>query len=562
MVVPLKMPSPVDILLVDDEARNLDALEAILADPSYRLLRAEDAELALRLLLDNDVAAIVLDIKMPGVSGFELARMIKNTKRFRETPIVFLTAYMMDDQDIIAGYGAGAVDYLTKPLNPQILRQKVAVFADLFRKTRELAAVNAELARVNEKLEERVAERTADLQKSETALRQAAQQKDQFLAVLAHELRNPLAPLRTGLDILLRRHGAQEAAPETRTLAAMNRQLDHMVRLIDDLLDVSRISRGLLELKREHVDLVAIVRSTMESVEPWFERRQQKLELSGPAELSVFADQTRVAQILSNLLHNATKFTGAGGSVRVELEQEQDFAVLRVIDSGTGIRPDQLERVFDMFTRIERPGVSTEPGLGIGLALARRLAELHGGKLDAASKGEGDGAAFSLYVPTTDTAALPAQPSLKAKSVPPTSLAPAELEIVIVEDNHDIAEVMVMWLEDLGHRVSVAHTGRAGIDLIREREPDLVICDLGLPDLPGVEVCRAVRAFDGEHQPVMVALTGWGREEDRRLTKEAGFDQHLVKPVAPAALKTVLRGVGEGRDPGAEAPASLGAARR
>src|SRR6186713_3343973 len=177
------MSSVVEILLVDDEARNLDALEAILADPQYTLLRAEDADTALRTLLNHDVAAIVLDIKMPGISGFELARMIKNTRRFRETPIVFLTAYMVDDQDVIAGYGAGGVDYLTKPVNPQILRHKVGVFADLHRKTRELADVNEKLGRLNEKLEERVKERTQELERSEAALRESAHQKDEFLAV-------------------------------------------------------------------------------------------------------------------------------------------------------------------------------------------------------------------------------------------------------------------------------------------------------------------------------------------------------------------------------------------
>src|ERR1041385_1435710 len=191
------MPPPVDILLVDDEPRNLDALEAILYDPGYRLMRAQDADRALHLLLSHDVAAIVLDIKMPGVSGFELAQMIKNTKRFRETPIVFLTAYMVDDQHVIAGYGAGAVDYLTKPVNPQILRLKIAVFAELFRKTRELAELN-------ETLETRVRDRTAELERSESLLRAAGSQKDEFLAILAHELRDPLAPLRIGLDLLLR----------------------------------------------------------------------------------------------------------------------------------------------------------------------------------------------------------------------------------------------------------------------------------------------------------------------------------------------------------------------
>src|SRR5688500_6221022 len=230
MVVSLKMTSTVDILLVDDEPRNLDVLESILVDPAYRLLRAEDADSATRLLLDNQVAAIVLDIKMPGVSGFELAQMIKNTKRFRGTPIVFLTAYLVDDSDVIAGYGAGGVDYLTKPVNPTILRHKVAVFADLYRKTRELAEANEQLARLNERLETRVKERTAKLEESGAALRRAASQKDEFLAILAHELRNPLAPLRMGLDLLLRHSAITSLPPVTRTLTRMSRQLDHLVR--------------------------------------------------------------------------------------------------------------------------------------------------------------------------------------------------------------------------------------------------------------------------------------------------------------------------------------------
>lgn len=190
------MPDTINILLVDDEKRNLDALEAILDDPSYRLLRANNAERALRLLLENDIAAIVLDIKMPGVSGFELAELIKGTKKFRQIPIVFLTAHLLDDHDILTGYGAGAVDYLTKPVNPRILRHKVAVFAELFRKTRALAELN-------EHLETRVLERTTELERSEAALRAASKQKDLFLATLAHELRNPLAPLRTGIEVLL-----------------------------------------------------------------------------------------------------------------------------------------------------------------------------------------------------------------------------------------------------------------------------------------------------------------------------------------------------------------------
>lgn len=538
--------SPVDILLVDDEPRNLDTLEAILANPGYRLLRAVDADGALRLLLDHNVAAIVLDIKMPGVSGVELAGMIKSTKRFRATPIVFLTAYLVDDQDIIAGYGAGAVDYLTKPVNPQILRHKVAVFADLYRKTRELARVNAELAHLNEKLEERVIERTAELQKSEAAMRAAAKQKDEFLAVLAHELRNPLAPLRTGLDLLLRRQtGDAGASADARTLAVMNRQLDHMVRLIDDLLDVSRISRGLLELKRESVDLPAVVRATVESMRAHFERRQQEVSTELPDGLSAYADSTRVAQVITNLLHNAAKFTNSGGSIRVELEEVRGTAVLRVSDSGIGIRPDQLERVFDMFTRVERAGVAAEPGLGIGLALARRIAEMHGGKLTAFSDGEGRGATFTLAIPLLQASQPKASSTAAAGAGSDESSAP--LKIVVIEDNEDVADMLVIWLEELSHHVTVARTGNGGVEAIRTQKPDLVVCDLGLPDLHGTEVCRQVRRFPGTSQPVMVALTGWGREDDVRATKEAGFDHHLVKPIAPEKLLSLLQSVAKAR---------------
>lgn len=535
------MQTLVDILLVDDEKRNLDTLEVILADPGYRLLRAEDADTALKLLLEHDVAVIVLDIKMPGVSGFELARMIKGTKRFRETPIVFLTAHLLDDADVAAGYGAGGVDYLTKPINPPILRQKVAVFADLFRKTRELAVVNRELAELNERLEERVAERTAELQRSEAALMLAARQKDEFLAVLAHELRNPLAPLRTGID-LIRRYQAADSPPAAldRTLAAMDRQVHHLVRLIDDLLDVSRISRGLLELKRERVDLAGIARDAVENARAWFERRKQTVTLDSEGSFWAHADATRVAQILTNLLHNAAKFTPAGGAIHVALTAASGGALIRVRDSGLGIRADQLERVFDMFVRIQRPGATGEPGLGIGLALARRLADMHQGTLTVTSDGEGQGTTFSLFLPDAEHTEL-----APASGRPPEhERSKAALDIVVVEDNQDIAEVLVEWFEDLGHRVGVAHSCATGIELIRQKAPALVLCDLGLPDGHGTDVCRAVRASALPRQPLMVALTGWGREKDLLSTSEAGFDRHLVKPVTPDALHELIARVG------------------
>jgi signal transduction histidine kinase len=538
------MDGVITILLVDDEQRNLDALEAILDDPGYRLLRAEDADTALRLLLEHDVAAIVLDIKMPGVSGFELAQLIKGTKRFRQIPIVFLTAYLVDSHDVLAGYGAGAVDYLTKPVDPQILRHKIAVFADLFRKTRALAELNATL-------EARVGERTAELERSEAALRAASQQKDRFLATLAHELRNPLAPLRTGLDLLLQIGSPTPVA--AKAMAAMNRQLDHMVRLIDDLLDVSRISRGMLELKRESIDLAAVIEHALETARPFLDQRRQTVEVVAAGPVRAIADATRVSQILGNLLHNASKFTPAGGAIRIELAAEDGTATIRVVDPGAGIPEGQIDRAFDMFARIERSSRSqASTGLGIGLALGRSLAEMHGGSLTASSAGEGQGATFTLTLPAEAAGGLEISgPHAAAPAA--SAVAPGRLEVVVIEDNDDAADTLTMWLEELGHGVRVARTGPAGLELVRAARPDVVLCDIGLPDMDGVEVCRRVKALALEPPPVMVALTGWGMDEDRRRTAEAGFEHHLVKPVVPDRLRAILQAVAAARRAGAGA---------
>jgi signal transduction histidine kinase len=523
------MSDPIDILLVDDEARNLDVLESILSEPGYRLLRAQDADRALRLLLENDVAAIVLDIKMPGVSGLELAQMIKNTKRFRQTPIVFLTAYMLDDQAIIAGYDAGAVDYLTKPVNPQILRHKVAVFAELFRKTRELADLNATL-------EERVRERTAELERSDAELRLAATQKDEFLAILAHELRNPLAPLRSGLDLLLRR--MDRDAMIERTLGVMNRQLDHMVRLIDDLLDVSRISRGALELKKQPVDLTALVQTTVEAARPLFQQREQTLVATLAPEVAATVDPTRVNQIIANLLTNAAKFTPRGGKISVHLEVDGGAALVRVIDSGAGIPAEQVQRIFDMFARIKR-GDGGESGLGIGLALARKLAQMHGGTLTASSAGDAQGSTFVLKLPLVGAVVVAG----RQEPAPEGGASAAALSVLVIEDNEDVAETLTMLLEELGHRVSLARTGRNGVAMAQQSEPDVVLCDIGLPGMDGLEVCRQIRALPTKTRPIMVAVTGWGQDADRRKTREAGFDHHLVKPVGIGSLHQLLQNV-------------------
>lgn len=517
----------ISILVVDDEQRNLDVLDAILTDPSYRVIKATNADEALRLLLQNDVAAIVLDIQMPGVSGFELARLIKGTKRFREIPIVFLTAYLVEDQDVVAGYGAGAVDYLTKPVHPEVLRHKLSVFAELFRKTRALAELNATL-------ETRVSERTAELERSEAALRRAAEQKDAFLATLAHELRNPLAPLRTGLDYLVRQPAPTPVAG--RVVDTMNRQLDHMVRLIDDLLDVARISRGLLELKRERVSLSVIVQEAIADLSAIAQRRSVTIASEIEEHVLVDADATRIRQILGNLLDNAVKYSPPGDTIRVELVRREEGAVVRVSDHGLGIPFDQLERVFEMFTRVERRDSSVAAGLGLGLAIGRQLAEMHGGSLTVESAGRDLGATFTLTLK-----AIPpeATEGLGGAATEPQAQSAASLHVVLIEDNIDAAEVLTLWLEDLGHTVSVANNGIEGLELVQTVQPAIVLCDIGLPGIDGVEVCRRVKAL-GDAAPPMVALTGWGMPADRERTREAGFLDHLVKPVALDKLREVL----------------------
>lgn len=384
------MLEPTPLLLVDDEARNLDALESILDDPAYRLLRARTADDALRFLLVHDVAAIVLDVKMPDVSGFELARLIKGTKRFQEVPVLFLTAHRLEQAEIESGYGAGAIDVLMKPVNPQVLRHKIALFVDLFQKTRALAALNATL-------EQRVRERTQELEVSQAALKEGGHQRDLFLATLAHELRNPLAPLRTGLDILMRHFGNSGA--HRAELAAMDRQLVQIIRVMEDLLDLARISRKDLLLSRVPTDLFTALLAAVEVAAPWMERRRQLVAIEGEPSMVATVDGQRIAQIVLTLLQNASKHSPEGCVIGLGLHRTPAHAVIAVTDPGVGFDADQLQFAFELPVTHDRSVHGGNDGLGISLSLARQLALLHGGSLTASSPGLGRGATFVLSVP-------------------------------------------------------------------------------------------------------------------------------------------------------------------
>jgi signal transduction histidine kinase len=533
---------PPPILLVDDQLRNLEALEIMLAPTGCRLVRAQSADQALLAVLEEEFAAIVTDIRMPGMSGLELASLIKQRKRTQHVPILFLTAHMLDEHDVLRGYGTGAVDYLTKPIHPEILRAKIGVFVELYRKTRALAQSNAQLhremgererveevlRRMNQDLERRVQERTE-------ALQEADRRKDEFLASLAHELRNPLAPVRAAVEVL-RSDGTPER-DRGQARSVIVRQVEHMTRLIDDLLDVSRITRDMLVLQVQSVDLSQVVAAAVETSRPLITERNHDLSLDLPAvPVGLAADPARLAQVLSNLLTNAAKYTAPGGRIRLSAEIDQQDIVVRVSDSGIGIEAEMLPRVFELFMQVDRARDRVAGGLGIGLTLARRLVLMHGGTLDVSSEGAGHGSEFTVRLPMADTVApVPHQP-------PDRELDELhdEFRVLVVDDNEDAAEMLAILLGTWGQHARVAHDGLTALDLGAEFLPDVVLLDIGLPKLDGYDTARRMRQQAWGRHATLAAVTGWGQDADRRRSEHAGFDHHLVKPVSPAALRSLL----------------------
>ena len=779
------MPSPTDVtgdptvnvLLVDDRPANLLALEAILDRPGRNLVRVTSGEEALRLLEADDFAVVLLDVNMPGLGGFETARLVRSRERSRHTPIIFLTAQDNDEFPVVEAYRLGAVDYLVKPLVAEILEAKVAVFVDLARKAHLLrlqaeqlhraageqqARAEAERRRdfvqtvldnaplavaVTEGPQQRVtllnpagrellglseldvlgtpaevvpggarqmaevidrvyrtgvsqtvpelridlpggqevdvqvtyaplpgpdgrpvgvlhlavdlterkrAERalrqseeqfrtladsipqlawmaradghiywynqrwydytgtTAEQMEGwgwqtlhdpdtlprvlerwmasvasgepfdmvfplrgrdgyfrpfltrvvplrdsagrvvqwfgtntditerverEQALKEANRQKDAFLAMLAHELRNPLAPLLTSLQVL--KQAGTDPVVRGEELARLERQARHLGRMVDDLLEVSRLAGGRLELRTERLDLARLAHTAAEDRRALVVRAGLVLEVQAPqTPVWVRGDATRLTQALNNLLDNAAKFTPAGGRVVVGVaaDEAREQAVVWVADTGVGIEPALLPRLFEAFEQgaqgIDRGG----GGLGLGLAVVRGLAELHQGTVEATSQGPGRGATVSVRLP------LEAEPEalIEMPNNPLREARPAR--VLIVEDNQDAAESLRLLLEVLGHQVRVAHSGPEGVEAAARWLPEVVVSDIGLPGIDGYEVARRVRRLPGLEDALLVALTGYGAEEDRRRAREAGFSHHLVKPADPADLLRVLAG--------------------
>jgi signal transduction histidine kinase/CheY-like chemotaxis protein len=364
-----------------------------------------------------------------------------------------------------------------------------------------------------------------------TRLREAGRRKDVFLASLAHELRNPLAPIRTGVAILRMTDTESRSQP---VLAMMERQLQHMARLLDDLLDVSRISRGKITLHRERIDLRHVVDAAVEANRPLIEQMGHVFSLSAPSEPAFLnADPVRFAQILSNLLNNAAKYTPPGGRIALKAEHRGDEVEVSVTDNGIGIPGESLESIFEMFTQIGSQS-NAQGGLGIGLSLAKGLVALHGGTIQAHSEGLGRGSEFRVRVPTRLT--------LDADSATPVSkaLTPQRSKILVVDDNRDAAASLSMLLELKGHEVRIAYDGENALQLAEDFRPHMVLLDLGMPKMNGFEACRRIRDHAWGAQMTLIAVTGWGQEDDRRKSTAAGFDGHLVKPVNPETLEEEL----------------------
>lgn len=374
----------------------------------------------------------------------------------------------------------------------------------------------------------------AERLRSEAQLREADQRKDEFLAILAHELRNPLAPIRNSLHILKLTAGEDSTAGRLHEM--MERQVNHMVRLVDDLMEVSRITRGKIELRTERVEVASVVQNAVETSRPLIEGANHDLTVELPSEpLTVDADPVRLAQVFANLLNNAAKYTDTSGKIWLTLVREGDQAIVSVRDNGTGIPPEMLPRVFELFTQVDPKAGRAQSGLGIGLTLVKRLAEMHGATVEARSEGLGKGSEFIVRLPLANGV-----PATGTHRHGPLGSLRKLRRILVVDDNRDAAISLGMLLKLLGAEVQIEHSGAAALEAVKTYRPAVVLLDISMPDMDGYEVARRIRKQPELRHLTLIALSGRGQREDRRLSELAGFDSHLVKPADIGALETLL----------------------
>lgn len=486
------------VLVADDNADMRQYISRLLS-PAYDVEAVASGESALTAARERPPDLILTDVMMPGLDGFGLLRELRADPRLRDIPVVMLSARAGEEASI-EGLQAGADDYLIKP------------FA-----AREL------IARVRTHLELRRIRREAD------------RRKDEFVAMLAHELRNPLAPIRNAVAVLARIGPPEPQLQWARSI--IERQLDQLTRLVDDLLDMSRINHGKITLQKKTIDIATIVQRALETSRHLVEAGRHQLSVLLPAEpLFVEGDPTRLAQAVSNLVNNAAKYTPEGGKIVISARQEGNEVVVRVQDTGEGIASDMLPRIFDLFTQAHRSLDRSQGGLGIGLTLVRSLVEMHGGTVAALSSGPGTGSEFIVRLPSVPA---PAQIDVSPQSGGNT--LSSGMRILVVDDNADSADSLAMLLQYAGHEVKVASDGQIALGLSGLHKPHLILLDIGLPGMDGYEVARRLRQQPGAKDAFLVALTGYGQEHHRQEAKRAGFDHHLVKPVeVPQLMELIL----------------------
>jgi len=557
---------PVNILVVDDRDENLIAVEAVLDDPGYRLVRARSGREALKEVLDQDFALILLDVVMPGVDGYETATLIRERPRSRQTPIIFLTANDWGAQHVFRGYTVGAVDYLVKPVPADVLRSKVAVFVELFNRqealrvaqeelertiaerTRELAATNVALST---EIEERVKieKERVQLLKREQAARLEAERanrlKDEFLATLSHELRTPLNAIVGWAHVL--GQSSHDRDTVARASSVIRQNASAQSQLIDDILDVSRIIGGRLQLDTQMVTLKAVIEDAIDSLMPAAAAKSIQVVRALDPGINVIGDRDRLQQVVWNLVSNAFKFTPKGGRVEVRLSDVDGEAQIEVIDTGIGITAEFLPFVFDRFRQADSSMSRRHSGLGLGMAIVRHLIELHGGTVGVESAGENLGTTFRLRL-SRHIGAAPELPDTPIRHGTDQTTEP-ELEhlngvhVLIVEDDADSRNVLAVLLQRLGALVEAVASAKEAYERVSHRRPDVLVSDIGMPEEDGYSLIRRVRLMGGARKLPAIALTAYARQQDAAAALDAGYDCHLPKPVAPADLIRAIKSV-------------------
>ena len=530
-----------DILLVDDNQTNLIAIEAALAPLGRPLVMARSGIEALGKLLEQDFSLIILDVAMPGMDGFETARLIRARARNRATPIIFITGLSWQEAEVLKGYELGAFDFLMKPIRAEVLRAKASVFVQLQERTLELHQKAIELRTAQARAHERemIAQRrrfeAEAMQKEMAAMAETDRRKDEFLAILAHELRNPLQPLQTAVEVM--EHNPDQPVP-ARIRGIVQRQVYHINRLVDDLLDVARFTAGKLELRREPLTLDVVVDEALDSCRAASEKRKHTITVDLAARPRVMGDTVRLVQCMINLISNAVKYTPPGGKITVSTGVDGNDAFMRVTDNGKGIPPELLPRIFDMFVQ-ERVTPDGAGGLGLGLGLVKRLVELHGGTVRASSGGNLQGSSFEIRLGmVADNAPAPHHTEKMTKLDRP-------LRAVVCDDQPDLRELVADLLRLRGHDVDTAEDGPSAVKLIVANKPDVALIDIGLPEMDGYEVARAIHRELGDKSPRLIAMTGYGQASDRQNAFDAGFDAHIVKPASADKILRALYGDAE-----------------